>query len=222
MRELLASIAVGEISPGEMLPREVALAEHFDVSRGVIRECIRGLEERGVIVVKHGRGATVTAPEQWDVLDPEVLRALLAAPGGDALVADALECQRLLEVQAAGLAAERARHEDLDALTQALERMTVHGRTPAADQRVLDADVDFHRAIVHASGNRALARMSAPLHRALIAATRERGGAIDAERQAADHREIVAAIAAGDVNAARNATADHLAAASRPLRRAAG
>ena len=64
--------------------------------------------------------------------------------------------------------------------------------------------------------------MSAPLHRALIAATRERGGAIDAERQAADHREIVAAIAAGDVNAARNATADHLATASRPLRRAAG
>jgi DNA-binding FadR family transcriptional regulator len=220
MREILAEITVGEISPGEMLPREVALAERFEVSRGVIRECIRGLEERGVIVVKHGRGATVTTPEHWDVLDPEVLSALLSAPGGDALVADALECQRLLEVQAAGLAAERARGDDVDALTRALERMAAQGARPGATgQRVLEADVEFHHAIVQASGNRALARMSAPLHRALSAATRQRGGSIDVESHAAQHRGIVSAIAAGNAEAARTATADHLASTTQPLRR---
>src|SRR5918999_39849 len=123
MRELLDDIVGGAVPPGEMLPREVDLVERFGVSRGVVRECIRGLEERGVVRVKHGRGATVTEPPDWDVFDPDVLEALLRSPDGDALEAEAIECQRLLEVEAAGLAAQRARDEDLAALTDAVARM---------------------------------------------------------------------------------------------------
>src|SRR5688500_4509891 len=94
LRDLLAEIAAGEFAPGDMLPGEVALTERFDVSRGVVRECIRGLEDRGIVAVKHGRGATVRETDEWDVLDPEVLEAMLAAPAGTALVDEALECQR--------------------------------------------------------------------------------------------------------------------------------
>jgi DNA-binding FadR family transcriptional regulator len=223
MRELLAEMAVGELVPGDMLAREVDLATRFDVSRGVVREFIRGLEERGVIAVKHGRGATVTPSDEWDVLDPEVLRALLQAPGGEELVGEALECQRLLEVHAAGLAAERARPDDLDALAQAVERMAAEvpkaGRTAGAAERCHEADRDFHRALVRASGNRALARMSAPLHRALMAAAGERAGPVDVKRQLAAHRKIVSAIAEGDADAARAATAAHLGAGKRTRRR---
>ena len=62
MRILIADIASGAHAAGEMLPKEVDLAAELDVSRGVARETIRALEERGLISVKHGKGATVNEP----------------------------------------------------------------------------------------------------------------------------------------------------------------
>jgi DNA-binding GntR family transcriptional regulator len=59
MRALLADIVSGALAPeGEAL-READIVERFGVSRGVARECVRGLEERGLVSVKPGRGATV-------------------------------------------------------------------------------------------------------------------------------------------------------------------
>src|SRR5215218_3429617 len=72
MRVLIADIASGALTPGDKLPREADLAAQFSVSRGVARECIRGLEERGLVDVKHGRGATVNPEQRWDVFDPDV------------------------------------------------------------------------------------------------------------------------------------------------------
>ena len=215
MRELLDDIAGGVVAPGEMLQREVDLAERFQISRGVVRECIRGLEERGVVQVKHGRGATVTELPEWDVFDPDVLEAMLGSPHGDALEAEAIECQRLLEVEAAGLAAERAQEDDLTALGGAIERMADAAgraaRVPAAVDRFHEADLDFHRAIVRAAGNRAIGRMSGPLHRALAVAARRRGDVSALDDAVGAHRRILSAVAAGDANAAREAMAAHLA-----------
>jgi DNA-binding FadR family transcriptional regulator len=95
------------------------------------------------------------------------------------------------------------------------------GSTPGAAQRRHQADLDFHRALVRASGNRALARMSAPLHRALMAAAGESGGTADVKRQLAEHRRISSAVAEGDADAARAAMAAHLDAGKRTRRRAA-
>jgi DNA-binding FadR family transcriptional regulator len=58
MRPLAADIVSGVRLAGDMLPKEGGLAAEFDVSRGVTRETIRGMEERALISVKHGRGAT--------------------------------------------------------------------------------------------------------------------------------------------------------------------
>ena len=77
MRVLIADIVRGGLAPGAQLPRETDLAAQFGVSRGVARECVRGLEERGLVSVRHGRGATVNADERWDVFNPDVLAALL-------------------------------------------------------------------------------------------------------------------------------------------------
>jgi DNA-binding FadR family transcriptional regulator len=215
MRELLDDVAAGRFAPGEMLPREVDLVERFKISRGVVRECLRGLEERGIVRVKHGRGATVNEPSEWDVFDPDVLEAMLRSPHGDEVEAEAIECQRLLEVEAAGRAAERARENDLDALNGALERMAgaaEHAvRVPAAVDRFHEAHMDFHRAVVQAAGNRAIGRMSGPLHRALAIAARHRGQDSELERAIGEHQRIVTAVAAGDADAARAAMAAHLA-----------
>lgn len=109
LRILTSEVVAGTRGAGEMLPREVDLAEAFDVSRGVARETIRAMEERGLVSVKHGRGATVNGPQSWDVFDPDVLAATLDSAGGTDVLTEYLECRRLLEVEAAGMAAERAK-----------------------------------------------------------------------------------------------------------------
>jgi DNA-binding FadR family transcriptional regulator len=107
MSVLTAEIVVGARAAGDMLPREADLAEQFEVSRGVVRECIRAMEERGLISVKHGKGATVNEPDMWDMLDSDVLAAMLDTQLGSEILSEYLECRRILEVEAAGLAAER-------------------------------------------------------------------------------------------------------------------
>ncbi len=71
---------LGPLAEGELLPRESDIAARFGVSRGVARECIRGLEERGLVTVRHGHGAIVKAEHEWDRFDPDVLAALLGGP----------------------------------------------------------------------------------------------------------------------------------------------
>src|SRR3954470_14732151 len=102
MQVLIADVAGGRLAPGASLPRETDLAASFGVSRGVARECIRGLEERGLVSVKHGRGATVSEADRWDVFDPEVLAALLECEQGADILGEYLECRRILEIEAAG------------------------------------------------------------------------------------------------------------------------
>src|SRR5829696_10209629 len=120
MRLLSVDIVAGVLPTGSMLPKETDLAEKFRVSRGVARETIRAMEERGLISVSHGKGATVNAPEHWDLLDPDVLAATLETERSGDVLGQYLECRRVLEVEAAQLAAERATKLDIERLTAAL------------------------------------------------------------------------------------------------------
>ena len=215
MRVLMGDIVSGRIEVGGWLPREADLAAQFGVSRGVARECLRGLEERGLVRVKHGRGATVNPDDRWNVLDPDVLGALLRSDRGAAILREYLECRRILEIEAVALAAERATEADLAALSDAFARMTTSAErargNPAAEDLYHEADIAFHRALIAATGNRALGSMTEPIHRALTAARRPlaRPGA-RMERGLPEHRRILSAIADRDPAAARAAMRDHL------------
>jgi DNA-binding FadR family transcriptional regulator len=216
MRVLIGEIASGALAEGDRLPREQDLAKQFRVSRGVARECVRSLEERGLITVKHGRGATVAPSSQWDVFDPDVLAALLAGARGREVLLEYIECRRILEVEAAALAAERAGEAEVRELAGAFAEMTSAAErarvNPAAEHLYQEADVAFHHAIVEATGNRALARMTLPIHRALsaifapLARPEHRF-----ERGLPEHERILEAIRSGDPEEARNAMRDHLA-----------
>ena len=167
------------------------------------------------MTVKHGSGATVRASAEWDMFNPDVIAAVLSGDRGPQLLGDYLECRRLLEIEAAGLAAERATRAQLVALSEALERMTAAAvqttGAPSAEDRFHDADIAFHRAVIQATGNRALGRMTEPVHRALAAARRPLARPeLRLERSLPEHRRILAAIADGDADAARAAMRDHL------------
>src|SRR3954470_14669320 len=113
MELLLGRIAAGTYPAGAMLPKEVQLAAELDVSRGVIREGVRALEERGVVRVRHGRGATVLPARAWDLLNPDVFAAVRSAPGGRRVVGEAGEARAIVLREAASLAAGRGRADGL-------------------------------------------------------------------------------------------------------------
>lgn len=219
---MLLDIGSGVFRSGELMPSEAELAQRFEVSRGVVREAIRGLEERGLVDVRQGRGAMVTDSSGWDVLDSQVMAALVAGGGAGAALAELLHCRELIEIDAAGLAAERATGEQLSRMSEAYARMVgAAERTPLtaeAERTFYSADLEFHRYIVHASHNRVLMRLLEPIQHTLrqarpaLARPEER-----IEGSLPEHARILSAIAEGDAEKAREAMTGHLSTVQRHL-----
>lgn len=208
VRELVADIVSGRFVPGEWLPREVDLAERFDISRGVARECIRALEERALVRVRHGRGAQVLDARDWDVLDGLVAQEILRGPTPSDLLVEYLECRRGLEIEAAGLAARRSSEQARIELAMSYEAMAV---ASGSETEFLAADVRFHEALAQASGNRVMTQTLLRMHSALLCARLPlaRPGR-RLEVGLPEHARILAAVEAGDEAAARAAMAAHL------------
>jgi len=211
---LIADIVAGTREAGEPLPRETDLVEEFGVSRGVVRECIRALEERHLVAVKHGKGATVRSSAHWDMLDADVLAAVLESGLGPAVLGEYLECRQILEVEAAGLAAKRATEHDLEQLAEALARMEAIAKRPpghASEAMFHEADLMFHATLISATGNHALSSLVERIHKALLTARYPTARPeYRVERSLPEHQAILKAVAAGNARAARKAMAVHL------------
>lgn len=136
--------------PGSRLPKETALAERFQVSRIVIREAMKILEDRGFVEVRAGRGTLTVAPRP-----DRVKRSLLQLFGDQPLptlkeMESMLELRQVLEETSASLAAVRATEEDLSEIEAALKGMM----SEDADlETTIEADLRFHRAVVKAAHN---------------------------------------------------------------------
>jgi GntR family transcriptional repressor for pyruvate dehydrogenase complex len=166
---LVSEIVGGKLEPGAMLPREVDLARDFQVSRGVVRESLRGLEERGLVEVRHGRGATVLAPGRWNMSDADVLAAVLLAHGAAEVEREIVEFRAVVDVALASLAAARAGAEDISMMRSSLDRMARYGDSSfrPAETAYRDAVGAFHDRLGVAGGNQMLARASLVGRRAM-------------------------------------------------------
>lgn len=214
---MLEDIASGKYPVEERLPSEVELARQLGASRGVIRELLRTLADRGVVSIRHGRGTWVNQPSEWDVLDADVLAAIMPTPASVGVLTHYLECRRILETEAAALAAQRASSKDLSSMADAVAQMSdlaVTSQTdPDADRRFHAADIAFHSAIFRASGNQVLPRVVEPIQRAM-GTLRPRLALHPEERvqrTLPEHKAILAAIADHDPERAREAMTTHLA-----------
>ena len=147
-------------TPGSRLPNEGELAEKFQVSRIVVREAMKVLEDRGVVEVRAGRGTMTTAPS------PERVKESLLRLFGDQPVPTAdemealLELRQVLEETSASLAAVRATKDDIREIEVALREMS---REDADLQETIDADLRFHRAIMRAAHNQYLELVADPV-----------------------------------------------------------
>jgi DNA-binding FadR family transcriptional regulator len=137
-------------SPGSRLPREVELADRFQVSRIVIREAMKILEDRGVVEVRAGRGTLTVAPSP-DRVKTSLLQLFRDQPMPTIQdMEQMLELRQVLEETTASLAAVRATAEDLSEIEAALEEMRNNG---AALEQTVSADLRFHRSIMRAAHN---------------------------------------------------------------------
>jgi GntR family transcriptional repressor for pyruvate dehydrogenase complex len=196
----------GTLAPGARLPPERELAQQVGVSRPTVRAGLRTLAALGVVRSRRGSGTYI--PEGPPTLGAEALSFLAALHKftGD----DVYEARRILEVGAAGLAAERATPDHLATLA---DEVTGLFASLAERQVFLVHDINFHRGVAAASGNpivASLVEMVAALHYERRRATAER--AVDRElRDAAEaHRAIYQAIRSRDVERARRSMHDHL------------
>jgi DNA-binding FadR family transcriptional regulator len=105
---------------------------------------------KGLVESRPKVGTRVSLPERWHLLDPDVLSWIFEREPDDRLVKDLFELRRMVEPQAAALAAERRSESDLAAMAQALQDMELHS---LAVEEGRDADQKFHAALLRASGN---------------------------------------------------------------------
>lgn len=202
LQELIAS---GRVRAGEKLPSERELCELLGVSRTVVREAVRALASKRLVEVRPGGGAVVRAPDAALVSE---LMTLMLRGDSAATFGHVHEVRRLLEVEVAGLAAERRDEVDLGALEACLAAMREHAGDPP---RWAAADVAFHAALADATHN--------PLYGVLLASIAEllmevrlTGARLPETPELAyrHHHQIVERVRAGDRPGARAAMQDHL------------
>ncbi len=199
--ELGRRIAGGAWEPGDPLPVEDALAAEIGVSRGVLREAVKSLVAKGMLHVRPRTGTRVLPPEHWNHLDRDVLRWKQAGDA-TALLRDTTELRRIVEPEAARLAADRAGPDDVRALYDSLAAMEAAAAEPGRGGYV-EADIAFHRALLDASGNRLLGSLGRAVDIALehsFLVSTQTPGAVEASLPG--HRAIVRAVEARDPAAA--------------------
>ena len=206
---LSAEIAGGQLQPGARLPTEQAMMAAMGVSRTVVREAVAALRAEGLVVTRQGVGAFVAADGKRRPfrLDPDGLRSI-------AEVLDVMELRRAVEIDAAGLAAERGTAEQIAAIDAALAAMD---RAIGRGEPAIDEDRHFHRAIAEATGNPHYARFleflghfAIPRRAVANAPWRTEGARPYLDLFQKEHRAIFEAIGQRAPDAARDAMRRHL------------
>ncbi|WP_443750057.1 FadR/GntR family transcriptional regulator [Asticcacaulis solisilvae] len=149
-QRLGVDIVKGLYAPGEALPTEIALSQHWQISRTAVREGICVLVSTGLIERRTKTGTIVSDRSRWNLLDPLILSWMRLSDPDTAFVSALLELTYIIEPQAAALAARRADGDDIDDLRRLLDVMRSHNRTEEAARR---ADLQFRTAIVKAARN---------------------------------------------------------------------
>jgi DNA-binding FadR family transcriptional regulator len=219
--ELVQRVVGGGYLPGDTLPPEPVLCETFSVSRTVIREAVKILQEKGLVRVRQGAGTTVTERSQWNMLDELVLAATIAEDESLAILDDVVVTRRLLESDMAHVAARTADQETLDRLRALVDRMDeLVDDTPAYEEH----DRLFHDVIMQASGNRIARGVVRSLERQVIttAGYLGRSGRDLCKASNKGHRRICERIADGDAAGAAEAMFTHITEAWLVRRGAAG
>ncbi|RVT39773.1 FadR/GntR family transcriptional regulator [Sphingobium algorifonticola] len=199
---IASAIADGQFMPGERLPAERELVDHYGVSRPTIREAMLVLEVQGLVEARHGSGIYVLdRPQGPAAIDVETSSLAI------------IEARAVVEGEAAALAAVQIADSEIAELEKILADMIAENQ--ASRLQAEPADRAFHMAIAQATHNGAMIavveqlwtmRDNAPLSHVMLERARRNG----MKPTIADHRAILDALRSRDPAAARTAMRRHL------------
>lgn len=197
-------ISDGTLQSGDKLPSERELAQRLGVGRGVVREAVKLLAERGLVSVEPGRGTFIAELDTY--LFSDQLGRFLRV--GRHSYSDLNEVRRILEVEIASLAAQRAGVEDLERMKQAIQDM--EDNITSADGYI-EADLAFHQALARATKNEIFLLLIDVMVDSLRELRRLTVQVPGAPERARDwHKVIYEAVEKGDSAAAREAMWGHM------------
>ena len=209
VKVLTQRIHEGALKPGDRLPTEQELIEEFEVSRTVVREAITSLKAAGLVASQQGVGAFVlkgdaTPSFRIDGTSLNLIKDVIAV----------LELRIAIESDAAALAAQRRSEAQVEAMRDALDRMAA---AIDASEDAVAPDLDFHRTIAEATGNRHFTHLFSYLGSLMIPRARIQTFKYFAadrteylRRVNREHEDIYQAIKRQDVDSARSAMRLHL------------
>ncbi len=205
--EIEEVILSGTYEIGSKLPSEQSIAEQFEVSRNIVREAMKILQERRLISVVDGSGAFVTKPSSGATSDAltRYLRLLGMAPSIEALY----EIRSVIEVANVRLAALRAGADDIVQLENAMEKMRECAKISI--DLWTEADLHFHLIIAQTTHNPLMTVMLEPLvnqWRGVIGTGYSVEGGVSAGLDA--HKALLAAIKNNDPDTAAEIMMEHL------------
>ncbi|WP_410012830.1 FadR/GntR family transcriptional regulator [Sodalis sp. C49] len=188
-------ILAGEYAAGDILPGEIELGDLFGVSRTAVREAVKILAAKGMLLPRPRIGTRVLPRHQWNFLDQELLGWWVTRENFDGVMDHFLVMRTSLEPQACALAAVNATDEEKNRLVMLMEEMQLlHAHFDR--ERWIHVDAQFHRHIYEISGNPFLssfANLFSSIYqnyfRAIVS---------DENVKADPHQAIVDAILAGD------------------------
>ncbi|MCQ4212961.1 FadR/GntR family transcriptional regulator [Streptomyces longispororuber] len=151
------AITAGEYPAGSVL-RTDELAQHYEVSRSVMREAVRVLESMNLVVSRRRVGVTVRPAEEWNVYDPRVIRWRLAGADRPRQLRSLTVLRSAVEPVAAGLAARYATAGQCAELTECALGMVATSRGNQLEAYLVH-DIEFHRVVLTASGNEMFAHL---------------------------------------------------------------
>jgi DNA-binding FadR family transcriptional regulator len=196
VQDLGIAIVTGKFAGKGGFPIEAEICSRYSASRSVVREAIKVLNAKGLLIARPRRGTSVRPEHEWNLLDPDVLFWMLKRRFNLPLLIDFTRARLAIEPAAAAEAARTATPAQQENMRRMLERMA-----EAAEGMLdpLEADVDFHLSILEASNNQFFYHMSPVIETALRFSIRftnrqlrQRFASVD------EHRMILDAILARD------------------------
>jgi GntR family transcriptional repressor for pyruvate dehydrogenase complex len=194
----------GGFSPGDRLPSETVLAEHFGVSRGTLREVIMHLCFLGVLERATSRGTHVCRVDPGTIVQDLAFRLQISGYS----FAELKETRLCMETAVLPLIAQRLTPEASEALLTNIAKMESLAHWP---EQADVLDKEFHLQLFDVCGNRTLRIFSHVIARLFDRAFRERFLNPEAVlKSVRDHRALLVALQSGDTAQAQRILTSHI------------
>jgi DNA-binding FadR family transcriptional regulator len=195
-------IVSGVYPPGSLLPNSAEMGERFSASRTALREAYSKLSGKGLIVARPKIGTRVRPRTDWNLLDPEVLAWHLTDEPDERMVTDLFGLRRAIEPLAAEIVAAGRTAANVARIAEAYDRME---RFKNGGGDLIGADLDFHLAILDATGNHFLRALGGLIQASMVCSFRLSwlGAAAIRDDRLLQHRSVLDAIREGAPDEAR-------------------